>query len=91
VIDLAVAGASSPSMPRVARIVLPGVLHDITQRGNNRQDVFFVDDDRGAYLAILANQTEMGTEMGTCYFPTGASLAPACRQVLPSLRLGGRA
>lgn len=43
-------------MPRVARIVLPGVPHHITQRGNNRQDVFFVDDDREAYLAILAKQ-----------------------------------
>lgn len=45
-------------MPRVARIVLPGVPHHITQRGNNRQDVFFVDDDRRAYLAILAEQAE---------------------------------
>ncbi|MFH0981453.1 MAG: transposase, partial [Planctomycetota bacterium] len=30
-------------MPRVARIVLPGQPHHVTQRGNNRQDVFFVD------------------------------------------------
>jgi putative transposase len=45
-------------MPRVARIVLPGVPHHITQRGNNRQDVFFVDDDRRAYLAILGEQAE---------------------------------
>jgi len=27
--------------------------------------------------------------MGACYFPTGAPLAPACRQALPSLRPGG--
>ena len=32
-------------MPRVARIVLEGQPHHITQRGNNRQDVFFVDGD----------------------------------------------
>ena len=31
-------------MPRVARIVLPGQPHHVTQRGNNHQDVFFVVD-----------------------------------------------
>jgi len=45
-------------MPRVARIVIPGCPHHITQRGNNRQDVFFVDDDRRAYLEILREQSE---------------------------------
>jgi putative transposase len=43
-------------MPRTARIVVPGLAHHLTQRGNNRQDVFFVDDDRRAYLQILARQ-----------------------------------
>jgi REP element-mobilizing transposase RayT len=33
-------------VPRIARIVVPGVLHHVTQRGNNRQDVFLTDDDR---------------------------------------------
>ena len=45
-------------MPRVARIVIPGVPHHITQRGNNRQDVFFVDDDRRVYLELLRAQSE---------------------------------
>lgn len=45
-------------MPRVARIVVPGCPHHITQRGNNRQDVFFTDDDRRLYLKILAEQTQ---------------------------------
>jgi putative transposase len=40
-------------MPRVARIVVPGCAHHITQRGNNQQDVFFVDSDRRAYLGFL--------------------------------------
>ena len=40
-------------MPRVARIVIPGLEHHVTQRGNNRQDIFFVDDDRRVYLALL--------------------------------------
>jgi len=33
-----------------------GCAHHITQRGNNRQDVFFVDDDRPVYLALLGDQ-----------------------------------
>ena len=45
-------------MPRTARIVVPDVSHHITQRGNNRQDVFFVDDDRRVYLSILKEQSE---------------------------------
>jgi len=45
-------------MPRVARIVIPNVPHHITQRGNDRQDVFFVDDDRRIYLELLKEQTE---------------------------------
>ena len=47
--------ATMPLMPRVARVV--DVPHHVTQCGNNRQDVFFVDDDRRAYLAILAAQS----------------------------------
>ena len=46
-------------MPRVARIVLPGYAHHVTQRGNNRQDVFFVDQDRKVYLEILAEQSAL--------------------------------
>jgi len=45
-------------MPRVARIVVPGVPHHVTQRGNNRQEVFFVDDDRRFYLELLARQAQ---------------------------------
>jgi len=45
-------------MARLARIVAPGIPHHIIQRGNNRQDVFFVDDDRRVYLALLKEQCE---------------------------------
>jgi len=45
-------------MPRIARIVIAGVAHHITQRGNNRQDVFFVDDDRHMYLDLLHIQCQ---------------------------------
>ena len=40
-------------MPRGPRAVIPACPHHVTQRGNNRQDVFFVDADRQAYLAYL--------------------------------------
>lgn len=40
-------------MPRLARNVFPGIPHHITQRGNRREDIFFTDDDRHAYLNWL--------------------------------------
>ena len=40
-------------MPRVARIVVPGIPYHITQRGNRREDVFFCDGDRNVYLKLL--------------------------------------
>jgi putative transposase len=55
-------------MPRIARIVIPGIPHHIVQRGNNRQDVFFLDDDRRFYLSVLKVQAQQhGLEMlGWC-------------------------
>jgi len=46
-------------MPRLARIVLKDVAHHVVQRGNNKQDVFFVDDDRTVYLEILKEQSAL--------------------------------
>ncbi len=40
-------------MARLARIVVPGIPHHITQRGNRRQDVFFGDQDYQAYMGLL--------------------------------------
>ena len=37
-------------MSRIARVVIPGLPHHITQRGNRREDVFSDDADRQAYL-----------------------------------------
>ena len=42
-------------MPRIARVTAAQYPHHITQRGNNRADVFFDDDDRGFYLRTLNN------------------------------------
>jgi len=40
-------------MARLARVVVPGVAHHVTQRGNRRQQTFFQEDDYSAYLALL--------------------------------------
>ena len=40
-------------MPRIARVVVPGLPHHVTQRGNRRDVVFFSDDDRRRYLQLL--------------------------------------
>jgi len=45
-------------MPRLARIIIPGIPHHITQRGNNKQDVFFVDDDWIVFLRLLREQSQ---------------------------------
>jgi putative transposase len=44
------------NMPRTARIVLDGVPHHVTQRGNNRENVFFSAQDRDLYLSLLTTQ-----------------------------------
>jgi len=41
-------------MGRIARVVMPGWPHHVTQRGNHRQTVFYCDKDRRIYLDILA-------------------------------------
>ena len=41
-------------MARLARVVVPGYPHHITQRGNRRQQTFFCQDDYLAYKALLA-------------------------------------
>ena len=58
-------------MARTARIVLPGVPHHITQRGNQKQQVFFDDHDRAVYLALLReNATEHGIRIvAYCLMP----------------------
>jgi putative transposase len=45
-------------MPRLARTVCAHVPHHVTQRGNRREEVFFTDGDRLAYLAWLKDYAE---------------------------------
>ena len=44
-------------MARLARIVVPGLPHHVTQRGNRREAIFFEDGDHEIYLDLLAEQT----------------------------------
>ena len=41
-------------MARIARVIAPGLPHHVTQRGNRRQQTFFVDDDYQAYMDLMA-------------------------------------
>jgi putative transposase len=45
-------------MGRIARVVAAGYPHHVTQRGNNRADVFFSAADRKYYLTVLARYCE---------------------------------
>ena len=41
-------------MTRIARIVVPGLPHHVTQRGNRREPIFFEQSDYGLYRDLLA-------------------------------------
>ncbi len=41
-------------MARLARIVVPGYPHHVTQRGNRRQETFFCDDDYREYIRLMS-------------------------------------
>lgn len=43
-------------MSRLARTVVPGLPHHVTQRGNRRAPIFFVPGDERIYLRILREQ-----------------------------------
>ena len=45
-------------MARLAKVVVPGMAHHVTQRGNRRQDVFFDREDRSTYLGYVAEAAE---------------------------------
>lgn len=45
-------------MARLLRVVIPGVPHHVTQRGNRRERTFFEDGDYALYLDLLADCAE---------------------------------
>ena len=44
-------------MARLARIVVPGRAHHVTQRGNRREAILFEEGDQAIYLDLLSEQT----------------------------------
>jgi len=43
-------------MARLARMIIPGVPHHVTQRGNRRERIFFEPGDEQVYLDLMAPQ-----------------------------------
>ncbi len=58
-------------MARLPRLVLPGLPHHVTQRGNRREQTFFEDGDYALYLDLLAEAaTRSHVEIwGYCLMP----------------------
>ena len=40
-------------MARIARVVVPGIAHHITQRGVRRMETFFNDEDYESYISLM--------------------------------------
>jgi putative transposase len=58
-------------MARLARLVVPGMPHHVTQRGNRRQQTFFSDGDSTACLELTAKwcRGEAVQICGYCLMP----------------------
>ncbi len=59
-------------MARLARVVVPGLAHHVTQRGNRGLETFFGADDYKAYRALLADGCrQAGTKVWAyCLMPS---------------------
>ena len=47
-------------MARLARLVIPGLPHHVTQRGNGRAQTFFEEGDYALYIDLFAQAAERG-------------------------------
>ena len=58
-------------MARIARVVAVGYPHHITQRGNNRKEVFLDNDDRTKYLHLVDHYSKQHklTLLSYCLMP----------------------
>ncbi len=63
-------------MPRPPRIVIPGLPHHVTQRGNYRQTTFFCPEDYKLYLDLLEDYSRAGgiTVQAYCLMPNHVHL-----------------
>ena len=74
-------------------MVAVGAPHHVTQRGNNRQKIFFSDSDRHIYLAFLAERSrKFGmTLLGYCLMPNHVHLVAVPARADSLARALGRA
>ena len=58
-------------MARLARVVIPGLAHHVTQRGNGRQKVFYSDADCALYLRLITESCKAADVvcLGYCLMP----------------------
>ena len=79
-------------MPRSARLVVPGLPHHVTQRGNRREATFFSPRDYRLYKRMLAEECEEAAVAvwAWCLMPNHVHLVlvPACPEGLA--RAAGR-
>ncbi len=63
-------------MARLARIVVPGLPHHVTARGNRRQKIFFEDGDYALYRDLLAERCRQAGVVvwGYCLMPNHVHL-----------------
>jgi len=76
-------------MPRLARLVVPGYPHHITQRGSRRQQTFFDVADYRAYLDLMIRFKEgAGVEIWAyCLMPNHVHLVAVPQQAQSLARL----
>jgi hypothetical protein len=63
-------------MARLARTVVAGLPHHVTQRGNRREAIFFEDGDQEVYRDLLAEQTRKGRGRGVGVLSHAQSCSP---------------
>ena len=75
-------------MARIARVVVPGLPHHVTQRGNRREPVFFEADDYRLHRRLVATAARhTGTAIWAyCLMPNHVHLP-----IMPTWRDAGRA
>ena len=54
-------------MARLPRLVVPGYPHQVTQRGNRREQTFFEEDDYALYEALPAEEARKAEAEIGCY------------------------
>ena len=79
-------------VPRIARVVAVGAPHHVTQRGNNRQKVFFSAADRRIYLLLLGSHCHRWklTLLGYCLMPNHVHLVAVPEQETSLAKAVGR-